>query len=112
MKCEREKSSTSVIVFQVILIVAYIVSFIFVIVAIGLFGEAQVDAKNLSEDGQLAACLLFVTSSNTNPSESNCNYFFAGQSLAAVGLVALLILGIVKTALGLIKLVIIPTLYL
>ena len=112
MKCEREKSSTSVIVFQIILIIAYIVSFIFIIVAIGLFGKAQVDAKNLSDDGQLAACVLFVSSSNTNPSESNCNYFFAGQSLAAAGLIALLCLAIVKTALGLIKLVIICTMYL
>ena len=87
-------------------------SFIFIIVAIGLFGNAQVEAKNLSEDGQLTECILFVSSSNTNPSESNCNYFFAGQSLAAIGLGALLILGIVKTALGLIKLVIISTIYL
>ena len=112
MKCEREKSSTSVTVFQVILIIAYIVSFALIIVAIGLFGDAQVEAKNLSEDGQLTECILFVTSSNTNPSKSNCNYFFAGQSLAAVGLGVLIILAIVKTALGLIKLVIICTMYL
>ena len=102
MECKREKSSMTVIILQVILIVLYAVGFVFAIIAIGLFGKAQDDLKKAL--GNKDYCSLFFKDFNENRS-SNCNYVFAGEVLTAIGLAVLLILSIVKTVFGFMKLV-------
>ena len=96
MECKREKSSTTVIILQIVLSVLYTVEFVFVIITIALFGKAQQDLQKSNK----ATCLLFYEDGRA----SNCNYVFAGEVLTATGLAVLLILSIIKMLCGLMKL--------
>ena len=100
MECKREKSSMTVAVLQVALIISYSFAFAFVIIVIGLFGKAQ-DGR--SDYRYLPKCPLFFSKDNLFPTEANCNYVFAGEALTAVGLLILIILGTVKLVVGLMK---------
>ena len=105
MECKREKSSMRVIILQTILIVLYTVSFVFAIIAIGLFGKAQHDLQKLHQmNNDVAMCTLFLLD-DKDPSTSNCNHVFAGEVLTATGLAVLLILSIIKLLCGFMKLV-------
>ena len=98
----KEKSSKTVVILQVITLIFYFLTFVLLITAAGLFGKGQ---SIVNEDIQTEVCFLFFAEDNDEPSTANCGYAIAGEVLAAIGLGILLAIGIVKMVIGLMKLV-------
>ena len=86
-------------ILQISSLAIQVLAIIFLVITAGLFGDA-LRRYNLQIDRQL--CFLYITKNNYNPSNSNCNFSIVGEVLAALSLVILVILNIVKIAYGLI----------
>ena len=86
------------LILQIIAIAIYLLAIIFLVIAAGLFGDAFRCYNK--ENTQLET--KKICKNNINPNNSNCNFAFAGEVLAALGLVILVILSIVKIVRGLI----------
>ena len=98
----KEKSSKTAVILQVITSTFYFLTFVLLITAAGLFGKGQSIAN---ENSQTEVCPLFFAEDNLRPSTANCGYAIAGEVLAAIGLGILFLIGIVKMVIGFMKLV-------
>ena len=87
-------------ILQIIAIAIHVLAIIFLVIAAGLFGDAHRGYNK--ELPTKEVCILYISKNNLNPSNSNCNFSIAGEVLAALGLVILVILSIVKIVRGLI----------
>ena len=97
-------AQTSMIL-QIITIAIHVLAIIFLVITIGLFGDAHKrynDDNNRQVEQKTKVCFLYISKNNYNPSISNCNFSIAGEVLAALGLVILVILSVVKIVRGLI----------
>ena len=88
-------------ILQIIAIAIHVLAIIFLVIAAGLFGDAH-RRYNKELETNKEMCILYISENNNNPSNSNCNFSIAGEVLAALGLVILVILSIVKIVRGLI----------
>ena len=98
----KEKSSKTAVILQVINLIFYFLTFVLLITAAGLFGKGQSIAN---EGRQNEICPLFFAEDNFRPSTANCRYAIAGEFIAAIGLGILFAIGIAKMVIGLMKLV-------
>ena len=89
-------------ILQIIAIAIHVLAIIFLVIAAGLFGDAHRRYNKGLPTSTKEMCMLYVSKNNYNPSNSNCNFSIAGEVLAALGLVILVILSIVKIVRGLI----------
>ena len=84
---------------QIIAIAIHILAIIFLVIAAGLFGNAYRRSKDeLNAVGINDVCFLYVKYEEelTYASNSVCIFSIVGEVLAALGLVVLVILSIVK----------------
>ena len=104
------------LLFHIIATALFVLAFALALTAAGLFGSANArDKKNAENNaGTSYYCRLFVKLKGNiyygkleHASTSTCNYAIAGELVAAIGLLAMIILSIVKMATCTIKLVII-----
>ena len=89
---------------QIIAIAIHILAIIFLVIAAGLFGNAYRRSKDeLNAVGISDICFLYVKYEEelTYASNSVCIFSIVGEVLAALGLVVLVILSIVKLVVGL-----------
>ena len=82
-------------ILQIITIAIHVLAIIFLLITIGLFGDAF-NRFNRQLELKTKVCFLYISKDNYNPSISNCNFSIAGEVLATLGLVILVILSIVK----------------
>ena len=85
---------------QIIVIAIHVLAIIFLVIVAGLFGDAHRRFNKEVQSKEM--CILYISENNYNPSNSNCNFSIAGEVLAALGLVILVILSIIKIVNGLI----------
>ena len=87
---------------QIIAIAIYILTIIFLVIAAGLFGNAYRHGNDeLNAAGIGDICFLYIKKDSTYASNSVCIFSIVGEVLAALGLVVLVILSIVKLVGGL-----------
>ena len=87
------------LIWQIIAI--HILTIIFLVIAAGLFGIVyRRNNDELNAAGVGDTCFLYLKKDNTRASNSVCVFSIVGEVLAALGLVILIILNIVKLATG------------
>ena len=90
------------LILQIIAIVIHILAIIFLVIAAGLFGNVYRRNNNeLHAVGFDDICFLYIKKDLTYASNSVCVFSIVGEVLAALGLVVLILLSIVKLATGL-----------
>ena len=87
-------------ILQIIAIAIHVLAIVFLVIAAGLFGDTH--RRYNKELPTKEICILYFSKNNYNPSNSSCHFSIAGEVLAALGLVILVILSIVKIVRGLI----------
>ena len=81
------------LILQIIAIAIHILAIIFLVIAAGLFGNVYKRNNDI--------CFLYIKNDFTRASNSVCVFSIVGEVLAALGLVVLVILSIVKLVVGL-----------
>ena len=90
------------LILQILAIVIHILAIIFLVIAAGLFGNVYRRSNNeLNAAGISDFCFLYFKKDLTYASNSVCVFSIVGEVLAALGLVVLILLSIVKLATGL-----------
>ena len=88
---------------QIIAIAIHILAIIFLVIAAGLFGNVYRRSNDeLNAFGVDDICFLYFKKDLTYASNSVCVFSIVGEVLAALGLIVLILLSIVKIAGGLI----------
>ena len=90
------------LILQILAIVIHILAIVFLVIAAGLFGNVYRRSNNqLHAAGIGDICFLYIKKDLTYASNSVCVFSIVGEVLAALGLVVLILLSIVKLATGL-----------
>ena len=90
------------LILQIIAIAIHILAIIFLVIAAGLFGNVYRRSNDeLNAVGISDVCFLYFEKDLTYASNSVCVFSIVGEVLAALGLVVLILLSIVKIAGGL-----------
>ena len=91
------------LILQIIAIAIHVLTIIFLVIAAGLFGNVYRRNNNeLNAAGAGDFCFLYFKKDLTYASNSVCVFSIVGEILAALGLLVLILLSIVKIAGGLI----------
>ena len=90
------------LILQIIAIAIHVLTIIFLVIAAGLFGNVYRRNNNeLNAAGAGDICFLYFKKDLTYASNSVCVFSIVGEILAALGLLVLILLSIVKIAGGL-----------
>ena len=84
-------------ILEIFFLVINVFTILFLVMATWLFGNAY---TFLNEYKETYMCILYLSPSNQNPSNSTCDFAIAGEVLAALGLVCLEVLSIAKLVSG------------
>ena len=89
---------------QILAVVIHILTIIFLAIAAGLFGNVyRRNNDQLNAAGVGDTCFLYIKKDLTYTNNSVCVFSIVGEVLAALGLVVLILLSIVKLATGLME---------
>ena len=91
---------------QIIVIAIHVLTILFLVTAAGLFGDAYRRynnelKSNAFEQDISKICILYFKKDSTHAKNSVCVFSIVGDALAALGLLVLILLSIVKLVVGL-----------
>ena len=88
------------LILQIIALVINASAIVLLVIAAGLFGNAHI---RLNENYRTDVCILYWSVKNPTPSNSICVFYIVAEVLAALGLVGLIVLTVVKLVTKLMK---------
>ena len=88
------------LILQIIALVINASAIVLLVIAAGLFGNAHI---SLNENFRTDVCILYLSAENPTPSNSICVFSIVAEVLAALGLVGLIVLTVVKLVTKLMK---------